>query len=399
MRLLSNLAATELRVKQPSRRTTVVGENPLIQSQFLRTKGIVMDKEKVTRRAAIGVAIGSVAAAPFIVRALRGKYELDMPDGDQSLSRRNPQYESDWKHYCELLSVPTSEIEGPSTFTLDYHLQTGLAFRAIVVSAVYGQKVTSAGHFQLPQSFGIADGQVCTISPVIDSYPTISLQPDARAVKSPTCDTSLPRRKCVVVAVDGKLYLQEDDRDLMELPSPKVHPACAEFLQAWVHELPVGRPLTTGDEWTIGKNEVDGVELPCKVAGFAEILDRQAVKLVVERHLNADENQRYLAHCLDLESKMPTEFLEEQLEHMLQGESADEAELIRRAMKQAADMPHDYRLKQAIAQQETRSFHIESYVDLATGLTLRQESRTVTEDHSPDGPVTTAVVTYQLFDV
>ncbi len=41
-----------------------------------------MDKRKVTRRAALGATIGGLATAPFILRALKGKYENDLPMGE-----------------------------------------------------------------------------------------------------------------------------------------------------------------------------------------------------------------------------------------------------------------------------------------------------------------------------
>jgi hypothetical protein len=45
-----------------------------------------MDKKKVTRRVAIGTAIGTIAASPFIIRALRGKYEVDLPEGTRPMT-------------------------------------------------------------------------------------------------------------------------------------------------------------------------------------------------------------------------------------------------------------------------------------------------------------------------
>jgi hypothetical protein len=40
-----------------------------------------MDKKKMTRRAVIGTAIGTVTVSPFVIRALLGKYEVDLPEG------------------------------------------------------------------------------------------------------------------------------------------------------------------------------------------------------------------------------------------------------------------------------------------------------------------------------
>jgi hypothetical protein len=37
-----------------------------------------MDTKKVTRRAAIGAAVGTIAVSPLIIRALLGKYEVDV---------------------------------------------------------------------------------------------------------------------------------------------------------------------------------------------------------------------------------------------------------------------------------------------------------------------------------
>jgi hypothetical protein len=45
-----------------------------------------MDKEKITRRAVIGTAVGTVAVSPFVIRALLGKYEVDLPEGTRPMT-------------------------------------------------------------------------------------------------------------------------------------------------------------------------------------------------------------------------------------------------------------------------------------------------------------------------
>jgi hypothetical protein len=94
-----------------------------------------MDKKKVTRRVAIGSAVGALAAAPLIIRALKGKYEVEMPSNSsrQSAGRGTATTQGTMTVNGYTIEVPpvTTRIEKPEDWDTLRALSTDAAQKAL----------------------------------------------------------------------------------------------------------------------------------------------------------------------------------------------------------------------------------------------------------------------------
>ena len=70
-----------------------------------------MDKKKVTRRAAMATAAGGLAASPFVLRALRARYNVKIPES---------KFTEEWNICFKVFDVPIEATTGPDEFTLSY---------------------------------------------------------------------------------------------------------------------------------------------------------------------------------------------------------------------------------------------------------------------------------------
>jgi hypothetical protein len=165
-----------------------------------------MDKNKVTRRVAIGTAIGGIGgivAAPFVIRALKGRYDVEPPEDT---------YVTDWQKCVNMLDVPIKNIDGPSTFALDCRPKVGAAFDVISVSATYPRDAQELEYPQLPFQYTFVKGRVTVQPPIGNAKPSLLVRTENRARATRGGREELPGAECTVVPTNGGVEFFESGR-------------------------------------------------------------------------------------------------------------------------------------------------------------------------------------------
>jgi hypothetical protein len=310
-----------------------------------------MDK-KVTRRVALGtvaVGLGSAVAAPYIISALKGRYKANLPVGGR--------YEKEWESVVKTFDLPIKEISGPETFTLDYKPQVGTKSRVVSLDASYETVSDSLIYPQPPHHYYLSEGSISSISPIIDSLPAILI----KAEKMISSDRTLhkDKRGCesILVPTKGEIAFYEREGGVPKMiPLAKVNSSCYNLGTSIIFYYPIEKTLAIGSKWTTPITIVRSVELPCEIVGFNMIAGRETVKMVADKHLNNQEVQQYTK---------------------LQFQQIQEIDK-QRGNKYNIDQELKANLQKVVAEKTTMAFSVIAYVDIKTGLVIRQENKCAT---------------------
>lgn len=304
-----------------------------------------MDKKKVTRRLAMGTAIGTIAASPFILRALKGRYQTELPQGEKQQYQKDPDYEKDWNRFLEMVDVPIQNIDDLSTITLDLRPQIGTRYRVISVLATYWKRFSPAEFPSSPLWYSVCDGQATIIPPIVDTEPAILVSAERSFTKNhlnerSDCCKDNPVGECVFVPTDnGVDYFKADRGTYSKIPVNGVNIACADLGKAILFGYPQESPLAKGAKWTMPGISGYYVRLPSAVVGFANVAGKRAVKILATGDIDDAESEYYRQH----------RYVSVLMQHM----------------------PGNTLLEEP----ERRPFQVVAYVDLETGITLRQECK------------------------
>jgi hypothetical protein len=336
-----------------------------------------MDK-KVTRRVALGtvaVGLGSAVAAPYIISALKGSYKANSPVGGR--------YEKEWESVVKMLSIPIQETSGPETFTLDYMPQTGTEFRMIAINASYGVRPNPEEYPAAPLSFETTAGKVALISAIEDSKPTLSIKADNTITKAKylTRPEEQTGGECIAVlkddSIDGMNLFKMIRGAPKKLSLSEVNYGCLMIARGLKCNYPMGKALAKGVKWIIPETSDNCVELPCKIVGFAKVAGRDTAKIQAERQLtNSQDIERYLTLLMKRNIEL----------EKAQNSNFDVEAFMKR------------NIKQAIKDEWTQSFLIIAYIDLQTGIPIRQQSKTVTYLHKGKKKDTSGISITQLLE-
>ncbi len=301
-----------------------------------------MDKRQLTRRAAIGAAVGSLVAAPFIIRALKTRKQEEVPKG---------KYQTKWEEYVTMLDVPVKEIEGPPTVTLDCRPHIGMKQRVLAIDCSFGESATFP---EPPVFYLVTEGQVEHISPIVTARPALLITTTVHAVSSRVRHNQDRNEKCVAVVKDG-LGSGVDLYDIDQSPPVRLLPGdmnagCWRLAKELRPNYPRGRELHRSVTWTLPELAF-GFVLAVQIVGFAEIAGRETMKIAGKTDLSSQELQSYIAW-------MARSSEEKRDETWRKDSPSEETQLDQ---------------KRAVEEQETRSYQLTDYVDLKTGFTVRRE--------------------------
>jgi hypothetical protein len=305
---------------------------------------------KVTRRVALGSIAGGLAGTAAVLHVLKGRYNASLPVGE---------YATGWENHVKMFDIPTTEIEGPATFTLNYRPQVGTKYRAQSLKVAYGRYTYPAVYPQPPLVYSITDGWVSVLPPIVDDLPALSIKTPNQLTQSRRHHKVKPGGEYVTVPrlmdgfVDGLEYFRISQDVPSRLTLGKVSESCADIGAGLTFDYPRGKPLARGTKWTVPDTSEYCVELPCEVVGFVDIAGRKTAKIFAERHLNNQEYYHYLARVMSIEKIIVKE----------RGAGYDVDAFIPEKLKQVKD------------EECTLTLQFVSYIDLETGLAVRKERK------------------------
>lgn len=347
-----------------------------------RVMGIMSNK--VTRRIALGSIAGGLGGAALVLRALKGRYEVAVPEGSDpgnaaenyyrnvrpaTFEPKEPgSYAEEWNQVYRATNVSIKTSDVLSSPTLRFTAQAGVDFRVISVSASYDQRRSHDAQYpQPPARYSVTKGQVLSIQPIDDSRLALLIRAEQMSTISQTSQRELPGGKCVIVPYDfTRDYYELVGDTPRKVARSKVNIPCALLGAYLTFRYPAGTALSLGAKWTNPKtsDSSDG-SLACEVEGFAEVAGKQTVTIRGEKQVSY--------------KPAPAVLLRTGSQKHTQKELDEQAEQLLRKIKE--EQP-------ALA---TEGVHKVAYLDLATGLTLRQEL-TVVDAH------TTTVTVTQVLD-
>jgi hypothetical protein len=302
-------------------------------------------QNKVTRRIALGSLATGLGGAALVIRALKGRYNVIVPDSSRK-------YAAEWESNVKLIDVPIKMIGTPSRSTIAYTPEIGENFRVVSLDASYGKGSYPAAYPQPPFWYTITDGQASVISPIDSATIAIHISVNHYVTKLGTREIEGPACKFIVGLVNGQLhYFEPDSTIVKKLPRSRVTPACIALGAALVFYYPKKNVLAKGMKWTIPAASHHGIELPCEVVGFAEIAGGEAAVIKAERHLSNQEYQR------DIAGQMKRARENEQK----RGSSSHVSQTLAKS------------LQEIIKEECTQAFQFTWYVDLKSGITVRRE--------------------------
>lgn len=362
--------------------------------------------KKVTRRAAIGLGIGGVTAAPFIIRALTRKYSADIsgkgweevPLPPDAVVGKNPDYGTIWKRDLRLVNTPTKKIGGPSTFQLNYKPEVGATYRLVFLNAAYSKQGGPSAKFPgAPTYYIFVEGLITPVPPIVDDKPALSITQAkivARSLMISGAEES--GGNCVVVKQDGSFdYYQLEQGSPHKVPRAQVSPACSVLGSQLAFDYPRGKPLSIGAIWPLstaaletGLEASDKIDLNCRVLGFAEVAGRRTVILQAEEHLTS---QAYAAVVAAAGGSGPREEIVRS--SVAEGPDQTTAE-VERLVRGKGESPYaDQVLRQGIS----KEIHLVNYVDLTTGMLVRRElTQALHNSKYPDRDLTTCTFSQVL---
>jgi len=309
-----------------------------------------MDK-KMTRRVALGTIIGGVAAAPFVYYALKSRYEV---------KPLRPKFQKAWANVIKMFDVPIKEHSGPATFTLNYKPHIGAKFRVISLYTFYNERSYPAEYPQAPQIYTFTNGQVTVISPIVKDMPALLIRADNQTRNGRDYHSVELGGECVVEPrkdSDEIDYFEAGHGTPQKIPTEKVNFACMDLASGLMSYYPKGKALTKGMKWSVPKtSDYPFEDQPYEIVGFTNVAGIETIKIVYEGQWSNPEIQDRLNWRI----------------------------------KQAKEENDRTRLKQflksIIEDEQTRVSHSAAYIDLKTGLNVRQEWRMTV--HKPKAPKT-----------
>ena len=337
----------------------------------------------MSRRIALGSIVGGLAGTALVIHSLKSRNKIEVPQSDNSASAFEhycksvrpatfektdlKSYVEEWNHDCHAADVPIKTIRGPSSFRLGFKPQTGLDFRVFSVCSSYKQKLSGDAKYpQPPAWYSVTKGRVTSIDPIDDDRLALLIRAEQMLTKSRFRRQEMPGGECVIVPYDFKRDYYEIVRGASKkIGYSEVNIPCS-MLASWLtFRYPTNKALVPGTKWINPQNSdsSDG-NLACQVVDFAEVAGRQTVKIHGEKKLSykpapmvgvIDGTHKYTQKQLDEEAK----------------------QLLNKAKKELPAQVVEMGQKVA-------------YIDLTTGITLRQEETIL------DLGVTTVTITQVL---
>ena len=155
---------------------------------------------KVTRRVALGTLVGGLAGAAIVIRALNRRPSMQMPKATDGVNKEQlARFVAEWERCLKMVDVPIRKIDGPSTFTLDFRPKVGMHFRAVCLTAEYGEYTYPAQYPQPPFWFTVGDGQISSVSPIVANRPALLIDPKPRITNSRFSPEKWPADKYIFV--------------------------------------------------------------------------------------------------------------------------------------------------------------------------------------------------------
>lgn len=312
--------------------------------------------------------------------ALLGGFVLAVNGAVLWIRNRRPQienedYEVEWNDLVRRLDVPVGAANGPQEFVLDYRPVVGEKFRVLTLYGAY----KNGQYPEPPNAFYLMQGVVTVVPAIesIDNQTALLINADDSQTRTRFQDHDTPGG--VFAAVPGvggefNYFKMNEDKGYVEVATADVALPCLEVGASLEFDYPKGKKMAQGDKWTIPKTSVYCVDLTCQIDGFAEVVGRNCVKVTAKQALNKKETLAYIAYQngaikLDQESgDEPSEF--------------------------DPDAVADQEIQLAKREGQTMSWDVQRYVDLETGLTVRQEFRKHTT--SANGSTRSSVTMSQM---
>jgi hypothetical protein len=219
----------------------------------------------------------------------------------------NKEYVTDWGKYVKMVDVGIKEIEGPATFTLNYQPQIGTGFRVVGIRASYSD-AESAKYPQPPRCYTFAEGSAAVIPAVMNDSPALLISTDKQGAQGRTFGEKRTAGKYILVPRRGGVdYFQVDRGAPQRVPSASVAIACAELGSLLWFDYPQQKTLSEGFKWITSRTSDNALELACEVVGFAEVAGRQAAKISAGPTKALDEmGATYHIVCyVDLKTGLP----------------------------------------------------------------------------------------------
>jgi hypothetical protein len=302
-------------------------------------------QNKVTRRVALGTFAAGLGGAALVLQSLKSKYRTELPPGPKRQDGKDPNYEKDWETFAEMVDVPVVPIDGPSTITLDFKPQAGAKYRVTTLLAVYWKRFSEKEFPSSPLWYSVSDGLAAVISPIVEAEPAILITAEKSFTKNHLTSEADSRKddpvdECVFVPTNrGTAYFKGDKSAYAKIPETEVNAACADLGKAIVFGYPRGKPLVKGVKWPISEALNSCIRLPCTVDGFAKIAGKRVAKILATGSITDAQLDDYCRQ------HYATVLMQKSTDHTLLEEA------------------------------ESRPFQLLAYVDVETGIAVRQECR------------------------
>ena len=214
------------------------------------------------------------------------------------------------------------------------------------------------------------------IPPVVDDEPAVKILVAKEVSTNPIGRRSeTTGGQCLFVSTNGDMDFFEIDQGTPKKISPvQLADACVKFASAFKFYYHSATSYSKGMKWIIPETSRYCMTLPCEIIGFAKVAGTDTVKVLAERHLDNRELQHYIAYEKQQVKEM-------EIQQHRSGDAVDKVmkDLLRRTIEEA----------------RTKSIQIITYVDLQTGITVRQESTTTLHKHKPTPIVLTNLTVFQ----
>lgn len=267
-----------------------------------------MDKKKLTRRAALTSAVGSLAAAPLVLQALKGKYSATLPENPgehlteeeaaisanfresvQPIVITEPEgYAAEWHQNVKMLDVPIADIGGRSACQLECRPGPDMDLHVVYLVAKYQRSSEFQEYPQPPFYHMITKGHAQTTSPVVKGKPAILINAEAQVTRSPHHVQEVPGGTCIAVPGNGHFVFYREGHgtpDERLLSGRNVNLPCAAIAGKLSFDYPKKVSLSQGTQWTVPKaGEKDG-DTQCRISGFSRVAGREAVTIVAQKKL------------------------------------------------------------------------------------------------------------------
>jgi len=246
---------------------------------------------KIDRRVAIGTMVAGLAGAPLILKALKGKYAKGIPDGAKKYDAK---FKKGWAECLQQIALPSEQIEGPSSFTLRLNVPEERAYDVLVLRCDFpeGSTVESLDPAVFPIWFGRVHAQMRAkrvgrkdtfgLSAKADLYEMLAQYCDpAELLRQQGMDTStgeyvfVPKGNCI-----GEVILS--DGTTRAFPGGDLPPCCALLSSALWSYFPDKMRLKAGAKWEVPAGVFVEHALPCQVVGFARVAGKDTAVISCE---------------------------------------------------------------------------------------------------------------------